>query len=85
MAIGRVSGEQLLSVINDVLDLAKLEEQKIVLDQTAFSLRTVIEDAMQIVAQAAEQKNLELISDVESPLVLLCCPTHSSFLMLRSL
>eukprot|EP01114_Cavostelium_apophysatum_P005390 TRINITY_DN1632_c0_g1_i10.p1 TRINITY_DN1632_c0_g1~~TRINITY_DN1632_c0_g1_i10.p1 ORF type:complete len:818 (-),score=159.39 TRINITY_DN1632_c0_g1_i10:37-2490(-) len=60
-----VCGDQLMSVINDILDLTKMEENKVVLDYVPYSPRMIIEDALDVVSIAASQKKIELISDID--------------------
>ncbi len=52
--------EGLLALINDVLDFSKLEAGKVTLEALDFSLRDVVEDALAVVAEAAQTKGLEL-------------------------
>lgn len=59
------SGEILLTVINDVLDFSKIESGKFTLNPTDFDLRVVIENAMDVLAFKAQEKDLELIYLIE--------------------
>lgn len=59
-------GQQLLSQINDVLDLSKLEENRVTLESSVFSLRELIEDALEVMWCQAEKKGLELSYFVKS-------------------
>ena len=61
-----VSGENLLSIINDILDYSKIEAGKIELEKAPFVLRECIEDAFDLFAKPAARKNLELLYQVES-------------------
>ncbi|NWK78657.1 response regulator [Aquitalea sp. LB_tupeE] len=54
------STEALLTVINDILDFSKLEAGKMVIDQTAFGLESVLAGTVKNMAMHAEQKGLEL-------------------------
>ncbi len=60
-----VSGENLLSLINDILDYSKIEAGKIVLEQVPFSLRTCIEDSFDLFTHSANKKNLELFHYID--------------------
>jgi CheY-like chemotaxis protein len=60
------SGEALLDIINDILDFSKIEAGKFELDRTDFNLRTVLEDAFELLAPRAHQKRLELICHVDT-------------------
>lgn len=57
--IGR-SGEHLLALINDVLDMAKIEAGKIVLDQTDFDLWESLDVVIEMFQIRAETKGLYL-------------------------
>jgi len=61
----RVSGEALLTVINDILDFSKIESGKLDVESSPFSPRSVIEDALELVAPLAFEKGLELAYWVE--------------------
>ncbi len=58
------SGDALLSIINDVLDYSKIEAGRIELESAPFDLRQCIEDALDLFAAKAMEKDLELISRV---------------------
>ncbi len=45
----QICGEQLLVVINDILDLSKMEENKTKLESIPFSLHSVIEDSLEVI------------------------------------
>jgi PAS domain S-box-containing protein len=53
------SGENLLSIVNDILDLSKIEAGKIVLEKLDFELCQVLESATQTLAFEARRKGLE--------------------------
>lgn len=64
----RLSSDQLLAVINDILDFSKIESGKLDLESEALSPYGAMEEACDIAAPRAREKNLELIIDVpESP------------------
>jgi len=67
--IARSSGTSLLALINDILDLSKIEADRLELESIDFDLYTIIEEAVDAVALRASQKELKLLVDV-SPL----CP-----------
>jgi PAS domain S-box-containing protein len=61
----QVSGENLMTIINDILDYSKIEAGKIDLEAAPFSLRECIENAFDLFVQSAAKKNLELLYYVE--------------------
>jgi CheY-like chemotaxis protein/HPt (histidine-containing phosphotransfer) domain-containing protein len=56
----RNSGEQLLRVINDILDISKIEAGHLELEERDFDLREVVETTSDVVAATAHAKGLEL-------------------------
>jgi two-component system sensor histidine kinase/response regulator len=56
----RASGEQLLAVINDILDISKIEAGHLELEERDFDLREVVETTSDVVAATAHGKGLEL-------------------------
>jgi signal transduction histidine kinase len=66
--IGLVCGEQLLTVINDVLDISKMEENRMELEKAPMDLKEVVEESVQIVSIAAEKKGLNIAIETKSNL-----------------
>ncbi|WP_328804096.1 PAS domain S-box protein [Paenibacillus glycinis] len=54
------SGQALLAIINDILDLSKIEAGKTDLQEDTFDLRMSIKDSFSVVSPKAEKKGLEL-------------------------
>ncbi|GAB5533985.1 MAG: hypothetical protein Rubg2KO_02340 [Rubricoccaceae bacterium] len=59
-SIIRTSGEGLMSIINDVLDFSKIEAGMMDLEEQPFELRACLEDAIDLVAYRAAEKEVEL-------------------------
>ncbi|NOR86402.1 MAG: response regulator, partial [Bacteroidales bacterium] len=57
----RISGDNLLTVINDVLDFSKIEQGKMELEMQSFNLIENAEDVVTLLSNAAAKKNLELL------------------------
>jgi signal transduction histidine kinase/CheY-like chemotaxis protein len=57
----RSSGEALLGIIDNILDFSKLEADKLDLVVVPFDLQNVLEDAVELLAVEAQQKNLKLL------------------------
>lgn len=53
------SGNHLLSIINDILDLAKLEAGRVNIEKKPIEPRLVVDRAMGLLSQQAEEKHLE--------------------------
>ncbi len=56
----RKSAEALLGIINDILDFSKIEAGKLELERTDFKLRDAVEDVVELLAEAATRKHIEL-------------------------
>ncbi|GAA4500512.1 response regulator [Pseudaeromonas paramecii] len=61
----RLSGELLLGVVNDLLDFSKIEAGEMSLDCEPFELQEVLQRVSAIMAARADEKQLELLFDVE--------------------
>ncbi|MDQ8204139.1 response regulator [Pelagicoccus sp. SDUM812003] len=55
------SGQALLTIINDILDFSKIEARKLDIETMPFDLRTVAEEAAELLSNQANEKNLELV------------------------
>ncbi|XFA74213.1 ATP-binding protein [Thermosynechococcaceae cyanobacterium Okahandja] len=64
------SGEHLLGLINDVLDMAKIEAGRITLQETTFDLRRMLETLHSMLKVRADAKGLRLLFDVPADLPL---------------
>jgi signal transduction histidine kinase/CheY-like chemotaxis protein len=58
--IFRTAGETLLVLINDILDLAKVEEGKLDLEEIGFNLPDLVESTAEVFAAPAQNKGLEI-------------------------
>lgn len=63
--IFRKAGDTLLSLVNDILDLSKIEAEQLVLEDIPFDLLDVVEESVEIYAIKAAERNVELISDID--------------------
>jgi two-component system sensor histidine kinase BarA len=61
----RSSGDQLLGLINDILDLAKIEAGKMQVRVEEFSLHDVAEGLLSMFRPLAEKKNIELRAQID--------------------
>jgi len=64
VGIFKSAGETLLNLINDILDLSKIESGHITLEKTDFDLYDVVEKATDILAVRAHEKGIELVYDI---------------------
>ena len=63
-SIAHRSAETLLSVINDILDFSKIEADKLQLSEEDFDLRNLLENTLEMVANQAHHKGLEVLPDL---------------------
>ncbi|OJV19365.1 MAG: hypothetical protein BGO21_07670 [Dyadobacter sp. 50-39] len=59
------SGDALLAVINDILDLSKIESDNMTLEQSNFDLRICLEDVMDLFSYKAVDQGIELLLDMD--------------------
>ncbi len=64
----RHSGESLLVLINDILDLSKVESGKIELEQVHFEPGSLIEQTLGLFTEMARKKRIELVSVIDPAL-----------------
>jgi len=62
--IFRRAGDNLLNLINDILDLSKVEASQLELERTGFSLTDLLEKVTEIVSAPAEDKGLVLKCEI---------------------
>ena len=67
----RISGDALLTLINEILDLSKLEAGEMALETLDFDLSTCVEEVLELLAPLAHNKGLEIASLIYSNV-----PTH---------
>jgi signal transduction histidine kinase len=63
--IFRRAGDNLLNLINDILDLSKVEASQLELEHTGFSLNNMLEKLTEIVAARAQEKGLALVVEID--------------------
>jgi PAS domain S-box-containing protein len=63
------SGQNLLGIINDLLDFSKIEAGKLELETVDMDLRRTVEDVVDLLAERAHAKGLELACSIPADLV----------------
>ena len=78
LSVAKQSAQVLLALLNDLLDLSKVEAGRMDLECIPFELRQVVGDASRLMAVAASQKGLELVCRIapEVPHLLVGDPTR---------
>lgn len=61
----RNSSESLLTIVNEILDLSKVESGNMQLESQPFDIRQCIEEALDLLAPQAAEKGLELVCMIE--------------------
>ena len=64
LTIVKHSAHSLLRLLDDILDVSKIEAGKLELDFTPFSIRDTVAAAMKVLALRAHEKELELVCDI---------------------
>ena len=62
----RDSAESLLTIINDILDVSKIEARRLTLERAPFRFRDTVEDGVRLLAPRAAAKGLELACRIAS-------------------
>jgi signal transduction histidine kinase len=62
------SGKHLLSLINDILDLSKIEAGRMELDVAEFDLRSALQNAMTLIKERAQRSGIALSLEVDDAL-----------------
>jgi len=64
----RRSASYLMNIINDVLDFSKIEAGRVDLEHIEFNLRECVEDVVELLAEQAQEKNLDFAATFDSDL-----------------
>jgi PAS domain S-box-containing protein len=72
----KTSARHLLNLINEILDLSKIEAGQVELRPEPFDLRALIDKTIQTMAPLAEKKQLKLIADVAPDIGLVINDPH---------
>jgi signal transduction histidine kinase/CheY-like chemotaxis protein len=72
------SANALLTILNDILDFSKIEAGKMTFEAVPFDLNDLTEEAVQLLAERAREKHLEIFSwcDAQAPTRLIGDPTR---------
>ncbi|MEY2666445.1 MAG: hypothetical protein RLZZ384_616, partial [Pseudomonadota bacterium] len=62
------SSQHLLGIINDILDLSKIESGKILIEQVDFKVEKVLTNLVNLISDKAKDKGLALIFDIDENL-----------------
>ena len=61
----RESGQALLSIIDDILDVSKMEAGKLALERTDFELRSVVDGVVDLLAPRSQSKSIDIAAFIE--------------------
>ncbi|MGR8949638.1 MAG: ATP-binding protein, partial [Gammaproteobacteria bacterium] len=64
VSVFKNAGEALLSLVNDILDLSKIEAGQLILEDIEFDVREIVEQSAEIYALKTDAKNIELSSHI---------------------
>ena len=60
----KASAASLLTLLNDILDFSKIEARRLEVEEVPFSLQTLVDDTVRMLAPTAHRKGLELVAHV---------------------
>lgn len=60
-----LSGKTLLGLLNDILDMARLEANKFQIEKMDFSLQTVVDTCLELVSARAQTKGIALVQEID--------------------
>jgi signal transduction histidine kinase/CheY-like chemotaxis protein len=66
VGVFKKAGDALLSLVNDILDLSKIEANQLVLETIPFNVMDMIEEVAEIYALKASDKNIEIIPHIDA-------------------
>lgn len=64
----RRSAQYLMNIINDVLDFSKIEAGRVEIEKIEFQLRESVEDVVELLAEQAQEKNLDFAATFDTDL-----------------
>ena len=62
------NGDHLLAIINDVLDLSKIEADQIQIEWSAVELRTAVDEVRELMSSRAAERRIELVTELDGAL-----------------
>ena len=65
--LAQQSGQHLLGIINDILDFSKIESGHMVLEELDFDMRELVQAALGLFAQEAQDRGLNLVAELAPP------------------
>jgi signal transduction histidine kinase/HPt (histidine-containing phosphotransfer) domain-containing protein len=71
------SSHHLLGIVNDILDISKIESRRIEVENTDCSPQAVVDEVVDIIGERAEQKGLEVTTEIQYPLPLHITTDHT--------
>jgi len=81
----RAASEQLMSIINDILDISKIEAGKMVFEKISFDLSQIVTNVKNILAMKADEKGLEIKMNISSeiPIMLTGDPSRLAQILIN--
>ena len=68
LEVAQNAGQSLLGLLNDILDISKVEAGKLNLEEIPFSVRKLAEECATLHAQQARRKNIDVVADIDPQL-----------------
>ncbi len=68
LQIALTAGQSLLELLNDILDISKVEAGKLHMESIPFSVRHLVEESSALLAQQSPQEQIDLVVDIDPAL-----------------
>ncbi len=80
-----IASENLLGIINDILDISKIESGHIVIEKITFNIKDLLKNAKAVLSHKAQEKGLELSSIIDEniPTFVVGDPTRLNQILLN--
>jgi PAS domain S-box-containing protein len=69
LAKAKLSAERLLLILNDILDLSKIEAERLVLEDASLQIGDIIDNVTHVLSHKADEKGLKLAIDLPADLI----------------
>lgn len=73
VSTAQASGKALVSLINEVLDQAKIESGKLELDAVCFDVRDTLDEVLSLFSGKSQEKGVEVLHNLDFSFIILFC------------
>lgn len=69
VSTAQASGKALVSLINEVLDQAKIESGKLELEAVCFDVRSTLDEVLSLFSGKSQEKGVEVLHNIDFPFI----------------